>query len=110
MAKERDRSLDAVKGFAMLLVFLGHCLVWNNLSANDPYVYDFIKAVQMPLFMIVSGYLAGLGMKKRTFAETAGLIGKRAVSYLLPFFVWPMLLHPAHPLREIAGILWQFDK
>ncbi|MBE5870398.1 MAG: hypothetical protein E7294_03960 [Lachnospiraceae bacterium] len=108
--KERDVSLDAVKGFAILLVLFGHCLVWNNLSATDPYIYDFIKAVQMPLFMMVSGYLAGLGRKERNLIQTGQLIAKRAAAYLIPFFVWPMLLHPTHPLREIAGILWQLDK
>ena len=108
--KERDSSLDAVKGFAILLVMLGHCLVWNNLSATDPYCYDFIKAVQMPLFMMISGYLAGMGMKERTLAQTGSLLLKRAAAYLIPFFVWPVLLHPFHPIQEVEGILWQLDK
>lgn len=106
----RDESLDAVKGFAILLVLIGHCLVWNNLSNMDPYVYDFIKSVQMPLFMMISGYLAGIRIAKRNFADTVWLIAKRAVSYLVPFFVWPMLLHPMHPVREMKGILFQLDK
>ena len=106
----RDESLDAVKGFAIILVFLGHCLVWNNMAATDPYIYDFIKSVQMPLFMAVSGYLAGMGSKKRSTLELLLLIKKRAVSYLVPFFIWPVLLHPTHPIREIKGILWQPDK
>lgn len=108
--KERDLSLDAVKGFAIILVFLGHCLVWNNLSGTDPYLYDAIKSVQMPLFMMVSGYLAGMGKKQDHFLELCKVIGKRAVAYLLPFFVWPILLHPRHPFAEIKGILWQLDK
>ncbi len=108
--RERDSSLDAVKGLAIWLVMLGHCLVWNNLSATDPYCYDFIKAVQMPLFMMVSGYLAGMGMKRRTLPETGKLIAKRAAAYLIPFFVWPVLLHPLHPIAQIREILWQFDK
>ena len=56
MAKSaRDSSLDAVKGFTILIVMLGHVLVLNKI--NDPVIYDWIKAVQMPLFMMVSGYL-----------------------------------------------------
>lgn len=108
--KERDTSLDAVKGFAILLVFFGHCLVWNHMSDTDPYLYDFIKSVQMPLFMMVSGYLAGMGFCKRSLKETGRLLGKRAVAYLTPFFVWPILLHPMHPIAQIKGILFQLDR
>ena len=64
--KKRDEGLDAVKGFAILLVMLGHCIVLNNLS--DPYLYDAIVAIQMPLFMAVSGFTAGVrktGFEKR---------------------------------------------
>ena len=55
--KKRDDALDAVKGFAILIVMLGHCIVLNNLA--DPYFYDAIAAIQMPLFMAVSGFTAG---------------------------------------------------
>lgn len=108
--KNRDTSLDAVKGFAILLVFFGHCLVWNHMSDTDPYFYDFIKSVQMPLFMMVSGYLAGMGFCRRTLKETGRLLGKRAAAYLIPFFVWPLLLHPLHPVTQIKGILFQLDR
>lgn len=43
MAKSaRDSSLDAVKGFTILIVMLGHVLVLNKI--NDPVIYDWIKA------------------------------------------------------------------
>ena len=53
--KKRNLSIDAIKGVAILLVMFGHVFVHNHME--DPYVYDFIKAVQMPLFIIISGYL-----------------------------------------------------
>lgn len=68
MAKSaRDSSLDAVKGFTILIVMLGHVLVLNKI--NDPVIYDWIKAVQMPLFMMVSGYLCGKAVKVGSFAD-----------------------------------------
>ncbi len=68
MAKSaRDSSLDAVKGFTILIVMLGHVLVLNKI--NDPVIYDWIKAVQMPLFMMVSGYLCGKAAKVGSFAD-----------------------------------------
>lgn len=107
--RERDISLDVVKGVAILIVMLGHCLVWNQMAANDPYIYDMIATVQMPLFMGVSGYLAGMARKKRSLKEMGSVIGRRAMSYLIPFFVWPLLLDLMHPLRRIKELLFQLD-
>lgn len=107
----RDISLDAVKGFAILLVMIGHCIVLNGLA--DPYIYDGIAAVQMPLFMAVSGYLAGLkpadtkekpSFKKRLLAQ-----GKRGVNYLVPFFVWMVIVSFPHVLKEIKIELFHLD-
>ena len=92
MAKSaRDSSLDAVKGFTILIVMLGHVLVLNKI--NDPVIYDWIKAVQMPLFMMVSGYLCGKAVKVGSFADYGRMLKKRAVGYLLPFFAWTLVFH-----------------
>ena len=97
----RDISLDAVKGFAILLVMLGHCIVLNGLA--DPYLYDAIAAVQMPLFMAVSGYIAGL--KKPEAVERPDLAkcsGFRETKHQLPgplFFMDGYCLFPTLPER-----------
>ncbi|MGN0334352.1 MAG: acyltransferase family protein [Lachnospiraceae bacterium] len=90
--KERNRSIDAIKGVAITLVMLGHVFVHNFME--DPYLYDFIKVVQMPLFMIVSGYLGGIGRKVSDFGQYREILGKRAVTYLVPLFFWLTILHP----------------
>ena len=59
--KERNESLDCLKGIAILLVMFGHVQVHNHMT--DPYLYDVIKSIQMPLFFLVSGYLTGKGTK-----------------------------------------------
>ena len=88
--KARNTSLDAIKGFTIILVMLGHVLVLNKV--NDPILYDWIKAVQMPLFMIVSGYLCGrAGKVEASFGSYAGMLKKRAIGYLLPFFAWTLV-------------------
>lgn len=107
--KKRDEGLDAVKGFAILLVMLGHCIVLNNLS--DPYLYDAIVAIQMPLFMAVSGFTAGSGASgkpdlKKEFAR----FKRRTVSYLLPFFSWLILTHITNPLAELKLQLFALDR
>lgn len=91
MIKQRNSSIDAIKGIAIVLVMIGHVLVHNHME--DPYLYDFIKAVQMPLFMIVSGYLCGHGRKVSSWEEYRTILKKRAVSYLIPFFAWLTVMH-----------------
>ena len=44
-----------------------------DIGFRDDYIYDFIKAVQMPLFMIVSGYLCGQGRKITDLKTLNGL-------------------------------------
>lgn len=112
MSKKRDDSLDAVKGFAILIVMLGHCIVLNGLA--DPYFYDMIVAVQMPLFMVVSGFIVGrkpLQLNKKPDAATRlKQLGRRSVSYLVPFFVWLVLTHLTNPFRELKLQLFALDR
>lgn len=107
----RDISLDAVKGFAILLVMLGHCIVLNGLA--DPYLYDSIAAVQMPLFMAVSGYIAGLkkpeAVERPDLAKRAAVLGKRSISYLVPFFSWMFIVSFPHCLKELKTELFHLD-
>ena len=107
----RDISLDAVKGFAILLVMLGHCIVLNGLA--DPYLYDAIAAVQMPLFMAVSGYIAGLkkpeAVERPDLAKRAVVLGKRSISYLVPFFSWMVIVSFPHCLKELKTELFHLD-
>ena len=105
--KQRNRSIDAVKGVAIVLVMLGHVFVHNHME--EPYVYDFIKAVQMPLFMIISGYLCGQGRKISDVKTYGKVMGKRAVSYLVPFFVWLTVMHPENLTEAYRIIFFQLD-
>ncbi len=108
MADTRNQTIDALKGAAILAVMAGHVLVWNHME--DGYIYDAIKVIQMPLFLMVSGYLCGIGRRARDWDGYVRMIKKRAVSYLVPFFFWIILLHPLHPLSSIAGTLFCLDK
>ena len=92
MAESRNQNLDALKGTAILIVMVGHVLSWNHMK--DAYLYDAIKVIQMPLFMMVSGYLCGMRKKVTTLSEYGRVMKKRALSYLVPFFFWIILQHP----------------
>ena len=48
--------IDAIRGFAMLLVVYGHV---NFFSFKiTPYIGEITEAIQMPLFFFISGYVA----------------------------------------------------
>lgn len=82
--KSRSLTIDAIKGAAILLVMAGHVLVWNHME--DGIIYDVIKVIQMPLFILVSGYLCGMGRKISILSEYGAKVKKRALSYLTPSF------------------------
>ena len=81
---QRNKAVDAVKGVAILLVMLGHCIVLNGLNETDPYIYDVIK-----WFVI----------KK---------LPKRVVSYLLPFTSWLVVVYVWTHAWEAAISLQSF--
>ena len=105
--KQRNLSIDAIKGVAILLVMFGHVFVHNHME--DPYIYDFIKAVQMPLFIIISGYLCGQGRKIENFKTYRYVLGKRVISYLVPFFVWLTMMHLNNLAEAYKTIFVQLD-
>lgn len=107
--RERDTSIDVVKGVAIIIVMIGHCFVWNQMAQSDPYIYDMIAAVQMPLFMAVSGFLAGMSRRKRSMSEAGKLLLRRSISYLVPFFVWPLLFDLMHPITRLRELVFQLD-
>ena len=106
--KSRSLTIDATKGMAILLVMTGHVLVWNHME--DGIIYDVIKVIQMPLFILVSGYLCGMGRKISTLSEYGAKVKKRALSYLTPFLFWIILQHPLHPVSNIVETLFGLDK
>lgn len=105
--KERNESLDCLKGIAILLVMFGHVQVHNHMT--DPYLYDVIKSIQMPMFFLISGYLAGAGTKITNLEQYKNKIGKRTVAYLLPFFSWLVVQHSSYVAQALKTVLFQLD-
>lgn len=94
--KKRDLLPDVIKGFAIFMVVLGHCIQEGSgvdFKRNTMYFYDkgyqFIYSFHMPLFMMISGYFAWDSM-----ADTQGrheqwkLLGTRSIALLIPILGW----------------------
>ena len=101
--KERNETLDALKGISALLVVLGHCVQYYYLeSYTQNYVFNFIYAFHMPFFMALSGYSCGYSECDNAW------IKRRIVRLLVPFFVWAIIkFFLTSPLGEytLAGIV-----
>ncbi len=84
--RERNDTLDAIKGVSALLVVLGHCVqYYYQDSYTQVYAFNFIYAFHMPFFMLLAGYSTGYSKCDNAW------IKRRAVRLLIPFFVWAVI-------------------
>lgn len=95
-AKKRKLLPDILRGFAIVLVVLGHCIQegsgtdfkLNMMYFSDRW-YQFIYSFHMPLFMMISGYLAWDSMEKAKDRQAQWkLLGRRSAALLVPIFAW----------------------
>ena len=86
--QERNLLIDILKGFAILLVVLGHSVQYNLPGRFDEsLIFRVIYSFHMPLFMFLSGYV--------NFGSFDGSFGKllqRLRSLILPYFSWFLLM------------------
>lgn len=88
--KVRNEKIDIVRGIAILMVVMGHALSAFRGSENT-FIYNVIFAVQMPLFMIISGYVAIYSKPVDSFAAFGKRLLRRTVALMLPWLVWTVI-------------------
>lgn len=82
-ATARLAYIDALRGFAIVLVVIGHALQYGIPEPDNNPLFRFIYAFHMPLFMFVSGFVySGFGRKIK--AE----LRLKSLSLLVPFIAW----------------------
>lgn len=86
--RERERWADAVRGFAIYLMVLGHCIQYatpNGYEFKENIAFQMIYGFHMPLFMLVSGYLFWYSLNKYDLMH--GVLSKiRGI--MLPCAAW----------------------
>ena len=56
--KHRNALVDVIRGLAILIVILGHTISYNNIEGyENSIIFKVIWSLQMPLFMVISGYI-----------------------------------------------------
>lgn len=79
----RIQYLDNLKGFAILLVVLGHCVQSTVTGYDDNPIFKVIYSFHMPLFFMISGYVS----YKYSFSWRQS-VSKRAYQLLVPYCIW----------------------
>ncbi len=91
----RDKSIDFIKGIAIFLVVLAHCLSMSDV------VFQFIYSFHMPLFFCISGYLFSAKKKYGDFLITK--FKTLIIPYIL-FFIFSFLVSVLFLNREVTYV------
>lgn len=91
--KRRNTYVDFLRGIAMLIVILGHTLDGSAADARDHILYNIIWSLQIPLFILISGYVTRYSCSPESVSGMIRLFGKRTLSYLLPWLVFTVILN-----------------
>lgn len=107
--KKKNVFIDYLKGIAILLVLVGHCVQYGSGAAfleNDEYwnniVMKVIYSFHMPLFIAISGYLFWFSVKNNGVFNSI----KKRVARLLPVcLTWAIILSFVDFTKgEFAGV------
>ena len=88
----RNTQIDTMKGFAILLVLLGHRFMTNTVEGVQHPMTIIIYSFHMAFFFFISGYVneyTGQFSKKSSYTY---LLDKLR-TILMPFFVWSLICY-----------------
>ena len=81
----RIELIDSLKGYAIILVLLGHVIVLSNQSDfSQSWLFTFIYAFHMPLLLFLSGYI----IYQKPVGPILNFLFKKSKGLLLPYFIW----------------------
>ena len=104
---ERLEYIDALKGFAILLVVIGHVIPWSFLAFEDVtsmspcpvLLWKIIYSFHMPLFIFISGFLFGQS-HFYSFKEYVMKMWKKTKMLLIPYVACGILVFMWRGVRE----------
>lgn len=112
-AENRNQFVDIMRGIAMLLVVLQHTMSGCTVGAENTFVFNIAWSLQMPLFILISGYVTKYS---RPISDGKGLwkyVKRRSVAYMLPWTVWSFLVRGfifgQDDFLNIKYLLWNMD-
>ena len=82
--QKRIRYIDALRGFTMFLVVLGHVMITSLNISRDSIVCTFFLSFRMPIFFFISGYIAYNATNLWTPSFFIQKIKKKAFVQIIP--------------------------
>lgn len=98
MSREREQWVDIGKGFAIVLVVLGHMFrgftsanMYNNYTEYFRWIDFTIYSFHMPLFFMLSGYLYSKSSNITNIEQYKNMIVKKLLNLGVPYIVFSVL-------------------
>ncbi|MBQ3969559.1 MAG: acyltransferase family protein [Clostridia bacterium] len=110
----RNGYVDFLRGIAMLLVVLGHTMTGVTADFQGSVLFNIVWSLQMPMFILISGYVTRFNRKADSFSGLFKVLGRRTVAYLLPCIIWTLfvrcLILGQFSVDDLKTLLWHTDK
>lgn len=91
--KQRIEYLDSLRGFAIILVVMGHLIQQNYSAPFQDSIFNIIFSFHMPLFFFISGCAVGVRpIRSVNLRDTAKSICNKFLSLILPCVAWTALV------------------
>ena len=82
MEKARNATYDYLRGFATLLIVIGHLYFYSG-RAERSWVFNICETIELPVFVYISGLLAHVSVDRYGFRR---LIRSKVVRLIFPLF------------------------
>lgn len=109
----RNNTVDIIRGVAMLLVVLGHTVSGCVAAYSDSLLFQAIWTLQMPLFIIISGYVTRYSKPLTDRKSLWRFVKKRTLAYMCPWLVWTILIRGLifgqSSFLDFKYLLWHMD-
>ena len=84
--------LDSLRGFAILLVIIGHLIQFNYKSGIENHIFNLIYSFHMPLFFFISGLCTNFVKETSTLRELFNYGYKKFYQLIIPSIVWTIVV------------------
>ena len=102
--KERIQFLDAIRGYAIVMVVATHALAYTRVESSEV-IQFWVQTVAVPPFFLVDGYLFLGALRKQSEFSYGNYLFKSARRLLIPWVVFTLLYGLLRALFEYKGLL-----
>lgn len=103
---QRLQFIDAMRGFTMFLVVLGHIFVHAyGYDTAESVVSSFFITFRMPMFFFISGYIGYKAVERWTPSFYLTNLRKKAYVQLIPSFIFLFIWCASHDTNYLQTVL-----